>query len=206
MRSWVGVGAVLVLLVAADSRGAEVGIREVGTGDTAIVAGVGASIDLELFIDTQGLTFEGYSLGVDFTGGSVNMIGVSHSTLAGLVPDLFGTPVIDDGADTIRNSNQATLVVGPGLPAGIYTVDVISIIISSFSGDTIFVTPGLFGEALGLGEGSCPGTVPGCSVTFASASITDISVVPEPGAALLLALVVPGLVILRRSGLRGRSL
>ena len=174
-----------------------------GTGLTDINAGPGEVVSLELFLDTDGLSFEGYLVGLDFNaqGGSVSGIGVAHQPLPGLFPDLFGPPVIDEAAGTIRNDGQTTFTAGLG--AGIYVLDIISLTVDAYGvsnpgpGQGIIVTPGLFGEVLGLAGGSCPGTVAGCAVTVQSANI-----IPEPGTALLMGL---GLFGLGASGRAGRA-
>ena len=47
-------------------------IREVGTGNTIIDATVGSMIDVEIVLDTDGLTFEGYISDLSFTIGTVS--------------------------------------------------------------------------------------------------------------------------------------
>ncbi len=119
---------------------------------------------------------------------------VTHALLSGLAADIFGTPIIDDAANTVRNTNQAKLSAGPGLDPGEYLVDTITFTLLSGS---VTITPGLFGEVLGLGEGSCPGTVEGCTVSFAGATAT-VMAVPEPRALLLIALSGAAIAVLRR--------
>lgn len=181
--------AIASLLLAPLSAGAAtVGLRQAGTGLTTVQAATGVLISFELFLDTDGFDFQGYNLGIDFTGGSVSSLSVTHQSLAGMF-EFFGTSVIDNGAGTVRNINQASL--SGSLLNGIYVLDTIGVTVGAFGGGNEFVlTPGLFGEVLGLGGGSCPGTTPGCSVTFSSASITAV---PEPHTALLFGM---GLMIL----------
>lgn len=179
---------------------ASVGLRQVGTGDTSVQALVGQSLSFELFLDTDGLDFQGYSLGIDFIGGSVSSLSVVHESLAGMF-ELFGPPTIDNGAGTIRNIAQASL--SGGLAAGTYVLDVIGVTVDAYDvGNQIVLTPGLFGEVLGLGGGSCPGTIAECTVSFTSASI---NAVPEPGTAVLMAIGLTGIAgstaRRRRSGL-----
>ena len=174
-------GALLfaLLLAGSPAQAALLGLRETGTGATQISALPGESVSLDLYLDTGGLSFEGYVAGVDFTGGPVTGISVVQQAI-GMTADLFGPMVIDDVAGTIRNMNQATF--GVGLAPGEYVLDTISFTLGTPApGSSLVVTPGLFGETLGLAGGSCPGTVASCSVSFASV------VVPEPGSGLLLA-------------------
>ena len=174
--------ALAALLPLSAAQAALIGLRETGTGLTTLVASPGATLSVDLFLDTQGLSFEGYAIGVDFTGGSVTGIAVAQEAI-GLFPDIFGPPVINDAAGTVRNVNQTTF--SGGLPAGVYVLDTLTFSLASYDtpDNELILAPGLFGEALGLGGGSCPGTTAGCSVNFASATV-----VPEPGSALLLAL------------------
>ena len=192
-RAWIGALALAGLLGAGapDAGAATLGLRQVGTGFTTINASEGQSVSLELFLDTQGLSFEGYLVGldIDLQGGSVSAMSVTHQPLAGLFPDLFGAPVVNDASGTIRNDGQTTLTTG--LPSGVYILDIISLTIDSYGpSDEMIVTPGLYGEVLGLGGGGCPGTTAGCSVGFESASI-----IPEPSTALLLGLGLMGLAV-----------
>lgn len=167
------------LFLAPPAQAALLGLRETGTGATQISALPGESVSLDLFLDTGGLTFEGYVAGVDFTGSPVTGIAVAQQAI-GMTSGLLGTMVIDDSAGTIRNINQATF--SGGLAAGEYVLDTISFTLGTpVPGSSLVVTPGLFGQVLGLEGGSCPGTVAGCTVSFSSV------VVPEPGAGLLLA-------------------
>ena len=179
---------------------ATVGIRQAGTGLTAVQAELSQTFTFELFLDTEGFDFQGYSLGIDFTGGSVSGLSVAHQSLAGMF-EFFGTSVLDEGAGTIRNINQASL--SGSLPAGVYVLDSIGFTVEGFgAGEEIVLTPGLFGEVMGLGGGSCPGTTAGCSVTFASASITPV---PEPGTGLLLLFGLLGMAASRRGAGQGCS-
>jgi hypothetical protein len=193
----------LVLTSVASTAGAAVlGLRQVGTGATTINAGPGQNVSLEIFLDTGGLTLEGYYVGVDIDrqGGTISGLSLTHQALPGLFPDLFGAPVIDDAAGTIRDSNQTTFTTG--LAPGIYVLDIISLTVDAYGPiDEMLLTPGLFGgQVLGLGGGSCPGTTAGCSVTTQSASI-----VPEPGTALLMGLGLMGLGVSGRGPARRRS-
>jgi hypothetical protein len=189
-RAWaLGLAALFLLALIPSAHAAILGLRQVGTGLTTISAAEGSSVDLELFLDTQGLSLEGYVVGIDINagGGSVSGISVAHQTLPGLFPDLFGPPVIDDTADTVRNDGQRTFTTGLG--SGVYVLDILSFVVDAYGpSEEIIVTPGLFGEALGLGGGSCPGTVQGCSVAFESATV-----IPEPSTALLMGLGLAGL-------------
>ena len=107
---------------------ASVGLRQVGTGDTSVQALVGESLSFELFLDTGGLDFQGYSLGIDIIGGSVSSLSVVHESLAGMF-ELFGPPTIDNGAGTIRNIAQASF--SGGLAAGTYVLDVIGVTVDA---------------------------------------------------------------------------
>jgi len=181
----------LVLTSVASTAGAAVlGLRETGTGLTTINAGPGQSVSLELFLDTEGLTLEGYYVGIDVDrqGGTISGLSLTHQALPGLFADLFGAPVIDNAAGTIRDDNQTTFTTG--LAPGIYVLDIISLTVDAYGpSDEMLLTPGLFGgQVLGLGGGSCPGTSAGCTVTTQSASI-----IPEPGTALLMGLGLMGL-------------
>jgi len=196
-QAWaLGLAALFLLALSPAAHAATLGLRQVGTGLTTISADEGASVDLELFLDTQGLSFEGYLVGIDINagGGSVSGLSITHQPLAGLFPDLFGPPVIDDVADTVRNAGQTTF--NTGLGSGVYVVGILSFVVDAYGpSEEIIVTPGLFGQVLGLGGGSCPGTMMGCSVSFESATV-----IPEPSTALLMGLGLAGL------GLSGRKL
>ena len=174
-----------ILVVLASSGAAQaisVGLRDAATGSSTVqTTGPGDTVVLELYLDTEGLSFEGYYLGVDFIGGPLTIQSVAHQPLTGLFADLFGAPAIDGGAQTVRDINQTTFV--SPLAAGEYVLDLITVQIGALAvGAVITATPGLFGQVVGAGGGSCPGTVEGCSVSVSSALI-----IPEPGTGLLLA-------------------
>ena len=189
-------GFLAAIFAAPVADAAILGLRQVGTGATTVNAGPGESVSFELYLDTQGLTFEGYFVGLDIDtqGGSVSGISITHQPLTGLFGDLFGVPVIDETADTIRNDNQTTFTTP--LSAGLYILDIIAFTVDAYGpSDEMIVTPGLFdGQVLGLGGGSCPGTMAGCSVTTQSASV-----IPEPTTALLMGLGLAGLAVAGKS-------
>ncbi len=106
--------------------------------------------------------------------------------------------VIDEGLGTIRSINQSTFSTGLG--DGTYVLNVITLTVDTYASNSdpeIWVTPGLFGESLGLEGGACPGNVPGCTVSLSSASLTVVAI-PEPSKALSLGLGLIGLRIARR--------
>jgi len=178
-------------ITAPAAQAARIGLREAETGLTTIQLDAGQSLVLELFIDTEGETLEGYVLGadIDVLGGSVSALSVTHQNLTGLFPDFFGPAIIDNTADTIRNTGQGAF--SASLPAGVYVVDLIDITVDFYGAvEEITVTPGLFGEVLGVAGGSCPGTAVGCAVTVESATI-----IPEPQTALLMGVGLAGLAI-----------
>jgi len=187
---------IAALLGAQSALAATLGVREVGTGLTEIFVEEGDTVSLELFIDTEGLSFQGYMVGVDITGGDASGISVLHQSVPGLVhQDLLGPIVIDEGLGTIRDINQMA-EFSSSLNAGIYVVDIITFTVDNYASSLlpeILVTPGLFGGSLGLDSGSCPGSVPGCTVNVSSASI-----VPEPSTAVSLGLGLVGLRAARR--------
>ena len=187
---------IAALLGAQSALAATLGVREVGTGLTEIFVEEGDTVSLELFIDTEGLSFQGYMVGVDITGGDASGISVLHQSVPGLVhQDLLGPIVIDEGLGTIRDINQMA-EFSSSLNAGIYVVDIITFTVDTYASSLlpeILVTPGLFGGSLGLDSGSCPGSVPGCTVNVSSASI-----VPEPSTAVSLGLGLVGLRAARR--------
>ena len=180
-RVWLW-AALLVLVSSGAAQAVSVGVREAATGAATVNgAGPGTTVVLELFLDTEGLSFEGYFLGIDFSGGPLTIQSVAHQPLTGFFPDLFGAPQIDGVAQTIRDINQITFA--SPLPPGEYVLDLITVEVGSLVSDAVItVTPGLFGEVIGAGGGSCPGTVQGCSISVSSFLIT-----PEPGTGLLLA-------------------
>ena len=72
------VGLLAATALAPAANAAVLGLREVGTGLTEINAGPGQSVSLELYLDTEGLGFEGYLVGVDIDAlgdGVVEVVG-----------------------------------------------------------------------------------------------------------------------------------
>ncbi len=185
-RFWllVGMASMVVLFEFSSAQAATLGLREASSDATNITVLSGDTVNIELYLDTEGLSFEGYFVGVDFSGGPLTILSVNHQPLTGLFADLFGAPLIDNVASTIRDINQTTFTTPLG--AGVYVLDLISVEVGALAaGQMITATPGIFdGEALGLGGGSCPGTVMGCTVSIQTLEITAI---PEPGTALLTA-------------------
>ena len=172
------------------ARAATVSLRQAGTTNTAIFAAPGAPLSLELLLDTGGLSFEWYFLGLDFTGGTISGASVTHQEL-GLSADFLGTPIIDSGAGTIRKINQSSF--STSLAAGVYVLDLIGFNVGTF-GPTgmITVTPGLFDEFLGLDGGICPDA--DCTVGFGSLTITQA---PEPSLFALVATALATLLVVR---------
>lgn len=164
--------------------------------DVELFRAPGETVELELVLDTGGLSLEGYSYGINITGGVVSSIDRSAAAIGGLTPDLFGPPVIDDAAGTLRLLNQGSF--SGSVVSGSYVVDTVSFVVESFGPmGEITIQPGLFlGDSLGLDEGSCPGTVPGCSVSFNS-----LTIVPEPSVHLSFGV---GLLVLGSLGRRLR--
>ena len=169
-----------------------IGLRDAATQSSVFSAAPGSSIDLEVYVDTEGESLEGYYIGLDFAGGPVTIQGTAHQALPGLSPDLFGTPLIDSGSGTIRRLNQITFTAP--LDAGQYVVEVITVQLDAVLGALVTVDPGLFGEVLGIGGGACPSG--SCSVSFVGA---QIEVIPEPGTALLIGAGLLGLALRRPS-------
>lgn len=190
-NGWFLIGLTVLLVAAGSAQAATVGLRDATTKSSTVSGAPGGTVELELFLDTEGLSFEGYYLGVDFTGGLFTIQSVTHESFTDFFP-VFGAPVIDNVASTIRQINQITF--STPLAAGEYVLGLITIQLDATPGLPITATPGLFGEFLGLGGGSCPSAMPSCSVTFSSAQI-----VPEPSSALLLATGLFGLALDRRS-------
>jgi hypothetical protein len=184
----------IAFLIAPNVAGAvpTVTIREAGTGflnqDTIIVASPGDTVNFEVVLDTDGLSFEGYSYDLEITLGTVSSITLTHANLSPLIPDLLGLPVIDELADTINNINQGTL--STGLSAGVYVIDGISVFIDAIPFDGIVVNAVLGpGGTFGLGGGVLAPTL------FLPAALT---IVPEPTTALLVGMGLAVLALGRR--------
>ena len=185
---------VLAALIPGGADAASVIVRSSGTGLSTIPAGVGDVIDLEVVIDSEGLTIEGWGIGVDFTGGGVDILSETPTVFPGFFA--MGT-TIDNTANTIRNITQFSFPP-TFLAAGVHVVSQISVEVTSLLGGPIVVTPGLFGgDVLGLDDGTCPGTVPDCTVSFSAATI------PEPSTTALVGLALLGLAARRIAGRRG---
>jgi hypothetical protein len=160
----------------------------------------GDTAELAIFLDTGGLTFEGYAFGIDIhrEGGGLAIAGSLLRTPAdipGFAADLFGPPVVDASQGVIRNLNQASLTTS--LAPGIFLLETISLELLALPGTSFTVDLVLDqGDALGLDGGSCPGTLAGCTPVLESLTFT---LVPEQDAA---ALVPLGLALLVRMRLR----
>lgn len=148
-------------------------VREVGTGDTVIQAGIGSVIDLEIVLDTQGLSFEGYINDLSFTPGTVSSISFTNEDLSPLIPEVLAmTAVVADG---IENLNQTSFA--DSLPAATYVLNTVSFSVDSIPAGGIeiqaFLGPG---DTFGLGGGNVTPTFFGALV------------IPEPRTGLLLGL------------------
>jgi len=191
-RSKLAIYLLLLSLGSLPASAAIIGLRDAATQSSVFSAAPGSSINLEVYVDTEGESLEGYYIGIDFAGGPVTIQGTTHQALPGLFPDLFGAPLIDSGAGTIRSLNQTTFTTPLG--AGQYVVEVITVQLDAVFGTFVTVDPGLFGEVLGIGGGACPSG--SCSVSFVGA---QIEVIPEPGTALLIGVGLLGLALRRPS-------
>jgi hypothetical protein len=159
-------------------------VRQVGTMDTVISALPADTIDLELVLDTMGLSFEGYINSLSFTAGNVSGISYANADLSPLVAEILAaTSIVTDGVDDL---NQSTL--GASLPAGTYVLNTVSFTVDSIPVGGIDIAAFLRqGDTFGLGGGSVTPT------------FIDARVVPEPGTASLVLLGLVGLAIASRN-------
>ena len=186
---WYLLTIVLTVSASGSAYGARIGLRDAATGASTIRFVRNEVIELELYVDTEGLTLEGYYLGVDFSSGPLTILSLTHEPLPTMIPDLLGPSVIDHEARSIRAINQVTLT--SHLTPAVYVVATIAVDVGHLEpADVITVTPGLFGEVLGVGGGACPGTLDSgsCSVTA-----KEMRISPEPGTGLLVVVGLLGL-------------
>ena len=157
------------------------------TADRIGIAAIGETVNIDIVLDTGGLSFEGYSYDIDITTGTVSSIGLTHASLSPLIADLLGPFVIDDAADTIDNINQGTL--STGLPPGdFYIIDTLSFVVETLPVDGALVIALLGpGDTFGLGGGNV-------TPTF----FTTLTIVPEPGTALIFGAGIFGLAVMAR--------
>jgi hypothetical protein len=182
---------------AGPSRAASVTVRRVGesvVGASSVVAvSPGATVELEVALDTGGDTWEGCRYTVRLTGGAIDSLVLTHveSAAEPLTPDLFGPPVIDEEEAAIRNINTGLLESGPGREPGVYVIDRITFTAEAIPEGGIAVVPALEeGDTFAIGESIVSPALYGATV-----------VVPEPTADAIAALAVVGLAsrALRRS-------
>ena len=137
-HGWFLVGLMVLLLSPGAAQAASVGLRDSTTGATNIAAVPGDIVELELYLDTEGLSFEGYYLGIDFTGGPVTIQGVAPQTLGTQItapPGLF-SEVLGLGGTSCPTS-------GPGC-----TVSFSGVQIAPEPGTGLLLAAGLLGLAL----------------------------------------------------------
>jgi len=164
-------------------------VREVGTGNTVIVAGIGSTVHVETVLDTAGMTFEGYIHDLSFTPGTVSSISFTNEDLSPLDPDFLTTPSV--GTDGIDDLNQGSLNSSVLLPAGTYMLNAVSFTVDAIPGAGIEIDAFLgMGDFFSLDGGSGP--QPG---------FVGAWVVPEPETGLL---VAAGLALLARPWRRRR--
>ena len=180
---------------------AAVTLRQMGSDelnqDTSLEAAMGELLTIEVVLDTDGLSFEGYSYGIDFGPAAVHSIAVDHAELPPLVPDLLGSPIIDESMGTIRFITAASL--SGGLASGVYVIDFVSFFLDEIApeGELVTVEFGP-GDTFGLGGGN---VIPD---TFSAL------IVPEPRSHALVGFALAALLALmylrsRRPGLRRQS-
>jgi hypothetical protein len=161
-------------------------VREFETGNTVILA-VGSTIKVEIVLDTDGLTFEGYVYDVSFTSNTVSGISFeteSYDPFVSLSPPL----IVDDG---IEDLNQASFPPD-FLPAGIYILNTVSFKVDFIPSGGINIDAFLgTGDFFSLDDGNGP------QPTFFGALV-----IPEPNPALL---VAAGLALLSLPSRRQRG-
>jgi len=155
----------------------------------------GDPVAITIRIDTDGLTFEGYAMSLQFSGTAVASLATRQALpLPGLTPDFFGAPDIDEPGREIRNLNQASIFTR--LPPGSYAMEEIEFVLSGPIGSSLTITPFLDAlEAFGLDGTGCPNASPPCSLDFVAARVT---IAAEPGWMLLWSGVALGSALLRR--------
>ena len=154
----------------------EVGSATLNQGESVNIAPGGEIVAVEVVVDTEGLSFGGYSYGVSISPGTAS--GIMH-TLASLPPLIpLGVGTINEPAGTISGIAQASFF--GGLPPGVYVIDTFEFLADPGAAGSATITPQF--ESAGdsfLTEGqTCPGTQPDCTVTFHSMQLISPSNVP----------------------------
>ncbi len=163
-------------------------------------AAVGETVSVDLVVDTDGLTLEGYNLGVSFSS-PVSGLTLTRRAPAPLTLELFGPPSI--GADSVANLNRTTPFPAPGNPPppgldpGTYVLETFEF--TRNMAGLLTITP-ILESPLPVNENVCPGAgCPGDAPLIVAADI-QFGDVPEPGTLVLLGSGLIGLAALRRRG------
>ena len=149
-------------------------------------ASVGQTVNVDIILDTDGRTLEGYAFSVEFSA-AVSSVSHTGATLPPLSADLFGPATYDSVTRVFANLNQASFA--GFVAAGSFVIETLSFVVEE-AGDLV-ITPLLRpGESLGLDGSACPG--PGCpgDSPMATSGTIQVSAVPEPSVVWLAAAAV----------------
>lgn len=158
-------------------------------------AAVGDTITVDIFLDTDGLTLEGYLFALEFSL-DVSAVDRTAADLSPLITDLFGPPTFDAPSRTFANIGQGS--IAGSVAAGEFLIETVSFQLDEVG--LLTVTPFFrLGDVLGVGGNNCPGAAcPGELPTLVATGIEVSAAVPEPSLAGLLLVGALGAGALRR--------
>ncbi|MDG2333429.1 MAG: hypothetical protein P8Q97_04320 [Myxococcota bacterium] len=157
----------------------EITTREVGSStlneSELVTKSPGDTVSIEFVVDTAGIEIWGFSFGLAFNPASLSAFTVQNANLPPLLP--LGSSTVDAAAGTISNISQVGFF--SGLAPGVYVVGTADFTVDTIppGGIDLITTMGPSESMIVAGE-TCPGSLPGCTVTLYPMKIVSSPSVP----------------------------